>query len=439
MSKTEVIIVGAGIAGLGAGRTLHDAGLQVKLFEARQRIGGRMWSDQSLGLPVDLGGSWIHGTQGNPLTPLAEQFEAQMAFTDFRNRLGTSIAIFDADGTPIDPVLFQESRQWVEAILARARRQGLAQSGIGDMSLEAVVRQSLAGNLGPGSLRQRLFDFSAYIRPKLLDAADVDTVSWRLAGEYHELEGGDQLLLKGYNRVSDGLAQGLAIETGTIVQRIGYDANGVQVITNKGNEPTERVVITIPLGVLQARSITFEPELPVEKQQAMARIGMGVFEKLVLKFPRCFWPNDKQIFFYLGDRPGHFPVWLNLAHYHETPVLVAHHADSPARIINQLSDETLIAEAMIVLRAIYGADAPEPEAYVRTCWQNDPFSQGSYSFQKVGLLRDDRHLLAAPVGNRLFFAGEATHPHFFGTVHGAYSSGLRAAQEILSRRAKSGQ
>jgi monoamine oxidase len=433
MSDAQIIVIGAGIAGLGAARTLHDAGLQVKLVEARRRIGGRMWTDRSLGIPLDLGGSWIHGPEGNPITPLAERFEAEMAFTDLWNRLGGKMAVLDADGTTIDPALLNESRQQVEAIFTRARQQGAIEPEITDVSLEALIRQSLAGHIGPGSLRQRLFDFSAFTRPQILEAADMSTVSWALAGDYQELAGGDQLLLRGYNLITDGLAQGLEIETETIVQEIEYDSKWVRVRTNRGQVAAERAVITLPVGVLQAGSITFAPELPLEKRQAIDRIGMGVFEKLALKFPRRFWPIDRQLFFYLGDRPGHFPAWINLAHYHQTPVLVTHHAGSPARMINQLPDETLIAEAMTVLRVMFGAAAPEPEAYVRTSWQKDPFSQGSYTFQKVGQLKDDRQTLAAPVGNRLFFAGEATQPTFFGTVHGAYSSGLRAAEEILSR------
>jgi monoamine oxidase len=392
-----------------------------------------MWTDHSLGIPLDLGGSWIHGPEGNPITPLAKRFEAQMAFTDLWNRLGAKLAVFNADGTAIDPGLLNDSRQQVEAIFSHARQQGLPQAGATDISLEALIRQSLAGHIDPGSLRQRLFDFSAFTRPQLLEATDMSTVSWALAGDYQELAGGDQLLLRGYNRITDGLAQGLEIEAGTIVQEIEYDSKRVRVVTNRGPVAAEQAVITVPLGVLQAGSIIFTPELPQEKRRAIARMGMGVFEKLALKFPHRFWPADKQLFFYLGDRPGHFPAWINLAHYHATPVLVTHHAGSPARMINQLPDETLIAEAMIVLRVMFGAAAPEPEAYIRTGWQKDPFSQGSYSFQKVGQLKDDRQTLAAPVGNRLFFAGEATQPTFFGTVHGAYSSGLRAAEEVLSR------
>ena len=96
-------------------------------------------------------------------------------------------------------------------------------------------------------------------------------------------------------------------------------------------------------------------------------------------------------------------------------------------MINRLTDTALIAEALAVLRKMFGSDIPEPEAYVRTGWGNDPFSRGSYSFQKLDCQKNDRPLLAAPVAERLFFAGEATHSEYFGTVHGAYSSGVRAA------------
>jgi monoamine oxidase len=432
MAKQDVIVIGAGMAGLAAARELYAASLQVKLIEARRRVGGRTWTDRTLGIPIDLGGAWMHGTVNNPVTPLAEQFNAGMALTDFRNELGQRIGVFDQDGAPVDPALLSESRRQLENIL----NQEQATANLEDISIERLIRQSTVNGPSAHPLQQRLFDFYAYSRLQLLEGADIGTLSWRRSPDYIELEGGDQLLLNGYNSITDGLAQGLTVETGLAVREITYDATGVQVVTDKGVETAERVVITVPLGVLQSGAISFSPELPPEKQAAIHRLGMGLFEKLALKFPRRFWPEDKHVFFYLAEQQGQFPAWLNLAAYHATPVLVAHHAGSPARMINRLTDMTLIAEALSVLRKMFGSDIPEPEAYVRTGWGNDPFSRGSYSFQKLGCRKDDRQLLAAPVAARLFFAGEATHPKYFGTVHGAYSSGVRAAQEILHFYAK---
>jgi len=432
MAKQDVIVIGAGMAGLAAARELHDAGLQVKLLEARRRVGGRMWTDRTLGIPIDLGGAWMHGTINNPVTPLAERFRAGMAFTDFRNERGQRIGVFDWDGAPVAPALLSESRRQLEKIL----NQEQAAASSEDISIERLIRQSTVNGWDDHPLQQRLFDFYAYSRLQLLEGADIGAISWRRSMDYIELEGGDQLLLNGYNAITDSLAQGLAIETGLAVREIAYDATGVQVVTDKGVETAERVVITVPLGVLQSGAISFRPELPPEKQAVIGRLGMGLFEKLALKFPRRFWPDDKHVFFYLAERQGQFPAWLNLAAYHATPVLVAHHAGSAARMINQLTDIAFIAEALAVLRKMFGSDIPEPEAYIRTGWEKDPFSQGSYSFQKLGCRKDDRRLLAAPVTARLFFAGEATHPDYFGTVHGAYSSGLRAAQEILKLNLK---
>ncbi|MCB0035148.1 MAG: FAD-dependent oxidoreductase, partial [Anaerolineales bacterium] len=187
-----------------------------------------------------------------------------------------------------------------------------------------------------------------------------------------------------------------------------------------------------PLAVLQSGTIVFNPALPDGKQTALGRMGMGNYEKIALKFPHIFWPLEPHRLNYLSEgEPELFNAWLNNAHYTGQPILIAYHAGSRAQHTNKLDDEALLEGCMVTLRKMFGDDIPNPIAYTRSSWEKDPYSRGSYSYSKVGSEVSDRATLAEPVNGRLFFAGEATHPHYFGTVHGAYETGIRAAREIL--------
>lgn len=434
MPPHSVLVIGAGIAGITAARTLQDAGLSVKVLEARSRLGGRTHTEHSLGIANDLGAAWIHGPIANPLTALAEQFGVDTAYTDFDNRYGTSVMAYDADGTALDMVEYTHGLRYFGGAYDRFFTSILFERpGAEVRSLADLYKAGLPGVEELSPTARRGYYYSSVVRMQYGDAADLNEIDWRLTNRYVKLPGGDLLLPGGgFGRIVQGLAEGLLIETGCVVTRIEYGHNGVRVVMDQGEEFCDRVVVTVPLGVLKAGAIVFTPALPADKQAAIARLGFGHYEKLALKFPRCFWPTQPQRFCYLpGVEPELFTSWLNMAHYTGEPILVASHAGSRARHINRWSDEQLIAEARAVLGRLFGPGVPEPTAYVRTAWESDPFSRGSYSFPRVGSQPGDRQALAESICGRLFFAGEATHPRYFATVHGAYETGVRAAREIL--------
>jgi len=187
------------------------------------------------------------------------------------------------------------------------------------------------------------------------------------------------------------------------------------------------------LGVLKAGTVAFTPPLPAAKQKAIQRLGMGVLNKLYLRFPRRFWDADAELINYIPAQHGRWAESLNMAYYTDAPVLLCFNAGIYGTATEALSDAEVVAAAMTSLRTIYGADIPAPTAHLRTRWAADPYARGSYSFAAVGSSPADRDALAAPVGGRLFFAGEATYRDYPSTVHGAYLSGRRAAANILAR------
>lgn len=431
--QEEIIVIGAGMAGLAVAATLQEAGKNVRILEGRNRIGGRTHTDSSLGTSIDLGAAWIHGPICNPLTPLAHRFQVEMGETYFTDESGASAQVFDAEGQLLNAKEYVQGMLVYEAALEHVGASVLHRPRPEARSLADLYADGLPGEAELTPTQRAGFNYSAQIRAQFVDAADVDENDWRLSRQYRSLPGGDLYLYGGgYKRIVDGLADGVKIELETVVEQIEYEQSGVRITTNRGQSTCDKVIVTVPLGVLQAHKIHFLPDLPQEKQQAIARLGMGNYDKVALKFPHRFWPKEPQRFQYLNES-GICSAWLNLAHYKDVPVLINYHAGSRAQLVNRLSDEEYLDRALTALRVMFKVNIPAPVATVRTGWERDPFSLGSYSFQKVGCELEDRQRLATPVGKRLFFAGEATHPHYFATVHGAYETGVRAAREAMEK------
>jgi monoamine oxidase len=425
------------MAGLAAARMLQTADFSVKILEGRERIGGRTHTDSSLGADIDLGAAWIHGPIGNPLTPLARQFGVGTAATDLANEQGDSLIAFAGDGRRLDTAVYTCGSRLFDGAITHLSASILHPSPPAEArSLADLYAHGLPGvELNNLSEAERLgYHFASVIRPQYEDAANLHLIDWRLLSRYVRLPGGDLLLPGGgYSRMVQGMATGLDIQTGTAVTGLDYSRSPVQIQTSSGEMTADFVIVTVPLGVLQKGRMTFTPALPSQKQGAMQRLGMGNYEKIALKFPRIFWPLEPQWFTYLGhEETPLYAVWLNIACFTGQPILVAIHSGSRAQRINRFSDEELIAGCQETLRLLFGPNVPEPVAYVRTGWETDPFSLGSYSYYKVGSQAGDRLLLSGSVDGRLFFAGEATHPHYFGTVHGAYETGVRAAWEVMA-------
>jgi monoamine oxidase len=158
---------------------------------------------------------------------------------------------------------------------------------------------------------------------------------------------------------------------------------------------------------------------------------MGLLDKGYLRFPEQFWERDVEFIGYVTEHWGEWTEIMNYVPVVNEPVLMIFHSGSTALRLEQQTDAQITSAGMDVLRRMYGATIPEPESVKITRWASDPFTLGSYSYRPVGALPRHHDDLAAPVSNRLFFAGEATHRRLSATVHGAYLSGVRAAREVL--------
>jgi monoamine oxidase len=418
----RIIVIGAGMAGLAAAKTLVEMGYQVQVLEARKRIGGRVWTSREWpDIPLDMGASWIHGIRGNPITELAKQVGAETAVTDYDNHF----VYENGRLIPDDQIARLETQ--LETLLELAAE--VDADADADMPLQQAVDVALAEmELSQQDIRRLQFALNSAIEHEY--AADVGELSL-FEWDYGEEFGGDDVLFpQGYDQIVKGLARGLAINLSQVVGKIAYDANGVTITTNQGEFKADRVVVTLPLGVLQQGTVMFDPPLPAEKTAVIHALGMGVLNKAYFQFPQPFWDVDADLIGHMADKKGVWAEFLNIYKYTGQPVLLGFNAGEYGRFIESWSDEEIVADGMVALRSMYGEDIPAPTAWQITRWASDAFAYGSYSFLRPGADGDVIEELGRDVNGRLFFAGEATSRDYPATVHGAYLSGVREARHI---------
>jgi monoamine oxidase len=422
----RVLIVGAGMAGLAAAQSLRQAGVEILVIEARERVGGRVWTSPAWpATPLDLGASWIHGSQGNPITALAHEIGARSVPTTYDNT-----RIYQTEGQPL-PAAAEAELARLGAAIARILRQ--AQDGESDQAVQAAVETGLDWpSLSAETRQQANFILSSSLEHEYAGSTAELSTYWYDADA--TFPGPDVLLPDGYQVLADFLAQGGPLALGQPVRQVIWDAQQVVVVTTDGEHRGEQAIITLPLGVLQAGAVTFSPALPQRHQRAIVALGMGVLNKCYLRFPQTFWPEEVDWLEYLAPRKGEWVEWLSLARPTGQSILLGFNAADFGRASESWNDETQVAGAMHTLRRIFGPRIPEPEAVQLTRWAADPYARGSYSFNALGSTPAMRDHLAQPIAGRLFFAGEATQRDYFGTVHGAYLSGQRAAAELLATR-----
>ena len=424
----RILVIGAGIAGIAAARRLKQRGFDVIVLEGRSRIGGRIstdrtWPDQA----IEMGAGWIQGSVGNPISELARTYGMTTSRTDY-----DSYALHDTSGRRLSDARVANIEARFENLMAavyRTRRQR-RNSNQPDISLGAAIEENLGRQKLTGAERTEVtYAINTTIEHEY--AADVDDLSLFSWDDDSGFAGPDLFVTNGYDRIVNGLAIGLDIRLGHFVRRIEYSGAGVQLETNQGSFAGDAVLVTIPLGVLKSGDVEFTPELPASKQRAISRLGMGVLNRLFLRFPTAFWSaSGTDLVGYVPARKGEWCEAYSLHAIAKVPVLLFFNAGAYGLAIEQLSDKATVDGAMEILRRIYGRSVPEPVGYRLTRWSADPFARGSYSHVTPGASMDDYDRLATPIGNRLYFAGEATSSEYPATVHGAYLSGLREAERI---------
>ncbi len=404
----DVAIIGAGAAGLGAARALSGRGLDVVLIEARDRFGGRahtvMLGD---GLPLDRGCGWLHSADRNPLAPLVEA--AGLAID--RTRPAWSRQSFD--------IGFPKAEQEAFAAAFDAFEERL------DAAAAAGRDASAADYFEPGGRWNPLMDAvssyyngTEYDRVSVLDYARyVDTgVNWRVRDGY----GAGLLALASSDARSI---------SGCAVSGVALTAEGVAVETARGMLRARRAILTVPTPHLASGRVSL-PREAADKADLAAGLPLGLANKVFLALDAAdveALPADGHLFGRTNRR--------ETGSYHlrpfGRPYIECFLGGRHARALEEAGEGAAGAFAVAELTALLGSDLGRRLRVLgETAWGQDPHALGSYSHAEPGRA-EDRSALAQPVADRLFFAGEATHPQAFSTAHGAWETGLRAASEVL--------
>ena len=412
----DAIVVGAGAAGLAAARRLTGEGSRVLVLEARDRSGGRVWTDREFaGIPVELGAEFIHGDEVITWEVVRE------------------LGLETLHWTKLDDSLVRtEEGEWLTMRTARAADPGL------EITRSWELPQVLAGRYEDlhGYLRRIGFE-RKQLRYVERWFANAQGESSRFLSAAATLRGlrradenghGDYRLPGGYDRVIEHLAEGIEIRLGLEVESVEWGSGGAQVTTG-GGEVLEAasLLLTVPLGVLQAGDITFRPELPDEKLIALAGMRMGPVIKMIYRFDEAI-ASPEIMAIYSRNNP---PMWWSPSFGSAgggVHVWSAFVSGANAASLLALGEEGALEAGVRALAEDLGRGL-EPTAAVLVDWPSDPHAKGGYSFVLPG--HDGSRELLARAAPPLFFAGEATAPeHQAATVHGALASGRRAAAEI---------
>lgn len=405
--RADVLVVGAGIAGLTAARELVREGLEVLVLEARSRIGGRVWTRHDLAEgPLELGAEFIH-TRLNPIR------------TELR-KLGLS----------------GQERQLPDS---------------GRVLDESDPRWAALAEMSP-PVQQDLASFLAEVSARDASLADADELLWFWKGRDHpanssalhtvleirgshaagEFMGQTEFKVEGgYGPFVDALAEGLPIRLGEVVELVDYRDHLVAVRARRGDVETTylapKVILTLPLGVLKANSVQFNPPLPESKLAGIHALRMLDIVKMLFVFDGDVWGEGP-----FRRRAPDVPIdsaWLAHSGAEQTAVAVWA-TGQKARSLLAGGYEDLLAAGRGSLRTMLGDQYVEPRTSLSHLWGADPFARGAYSHPPPGAPAAAREWLAAPVDDKLHWAGEATAPFRPRAVQGAFTSGLRAAAQV---------
>ena len=420
----RVIVVGAGIAGLTAAKQLTAAGVDCVVLEARDRIGGRLHTVMRGGRPLDLGGSWIHHPEGNPMREFADRVAVHCrpgnplgAMTWFdvaeRRRLDDAEAAATL-AMQFDTFPAEVARQQLHAAPDMTAAEGI----------DAFVEDA---GLSVGEARRARQALQALVEA---DAAGLATEeSWRWLWTEQEY-GGDffgDLPETGYVGLVDAMADGVDVRLGVEVTHVDLTDEAVRVSGPGCDEQGTHAVVAVPLGVLKGGVPAFTPALPRDRVDAITWLGFGAYEKVALTFAEPWWEAAGLSHLVLFPAEPELPaVWVFDDHaLGNGPTLVAHiFASAVPHLKNENRLLDMIADAA-------GTKVPKPVEVTTTRWSDDPYSRGAYTHISIGAEPKLADLLADPVHGRLLFAGEHTQSARLGFADGAMSSGSRVVRALL--------
>ena len=452
--KYDVIVIGSGISGLETAKHLQSKNMNVIVLEARDRIGGRIWTDNTSGASLDLGGSWIHGLGNmskiggaNPIYLMTNKYNIATSPTN-----QTMVSLYDSHGynyttnKKYNYTEYNNFNSTFNAFLSTTKSEP-------GKSIQDIVtdfkKWATKNNI---TINEKMLDYYLYWN-YLLDNVSSNpsnlssAILFNNTAEsyfYGDDSPNESVFQNGYDQIANMLADGLDIKH-AVVNKIEYGNNGVSVFTDSGTFNANYAVSTLPLGVLKSGKVIFDPplnETDPNKADAIKNLNMGTLDKVYFIYNPTiaktlpFWKYDNKTDWINrmpdNDTDTGWIMFFNISKYDGKPILMGFNSGQYAQNLENENNQTIIQSGVDVLGNMYNTKIPLPDKYVITRWANDPFSGGSYTSVGPNANETSFDYLEKPIENKLFFAGEATHRLYFGTVHGAYISGYRAAEKILA-------
>jgi monoamine oxidase len=420
----DVVVIGAGMAGLTAARALAEAGRKVLVVEAQDRIGGRIWTRHIGEEAIELGAEFIHGRPPE-LWALIDE-----AGLEIYERKGKRLCFEDGG-------LNDCGDEMDEAIQPLEKLENFKGP---DVSFAEYLDREKTPMEERGSIIGFVEGFNA------ADHREVSAASLGVQQKAEDASGGDQVyrLRGGYDQLPRYLSEkitelGGKVLTGTPVKEIQWEQGLAEVVSDLWSFNAPQVIVTLPLAVLQNGSVTITPE-PHQILEAAGRLRMGQVRRFTMLFSERFWEKlppqpaleEMSFLFAFSEMP---PVWWT-PHPEPSNTITGWVGGPRSAALAGLDAKTLAGKACTVLARIFGLRKDTVQKMLKGCythdWQHDRFALGAYSYVATGGLDASREM-AEPVADTLFFAGEHTDiTGNWGTVHAAIRSGLRAAEQVLS-------
>ena len=421
-ARRKVIVVGAGLAGLGAAATLRTSGFDVTVLEARDRIGGRVHSVQQFGTTVDLGAAWIHDSRGNPLTAVAKAAGLKTVATDYDNVVLRRAGQHAVSGATVDRAMASRD-QIIAALYRKARSQPKLPM---EPSLNSLIRAQHAAGVDAETL-----DWLLGVEIPLDLGASASQLSLEGFYEGDEWDGGPDLLIKGgASQLVTEIARDTAVRRGVEVISITRSKTGVSVRTKAGETLTAAgCIVAVPLGVLKAKQIAFHPPLPARTRQAISRVGFGLLDKVFLSYPSRWWDTDTAQLGVIGAPLSQTSSVFPLSELTGTPLAVGFTGGPYARRLEDGAGDAMTRAVLTRLQSGF-ARAAAPSSTIETAWHQDRFARGSYSYLAPGSTWRDREAMST-LNGRVLLAGEHTSIDRPATMDGAWLAGKSAARRLV--------
>jgi monoamine oxidase len=408
-SDIDLVVVGAGAAGLGAARRAVDLGLSVQVLEARDRVGGRAWTEaRYFGFPIDIGCHWLHSAEENPWVPIAEELDFPVSRENLTFRSWNGQRWLSEDEN-------SEAEAAITAYFEAINVAGLAGR---DVAVAEVTPRD-----GPWThLCDAVLSWDTSVDAE--KASTLDLARFRRTHDDWPQKDGLGALVARYGA-------GLPVTLEAPVTDIRWTNRGVVVETPKGTLKARAAVVTVPPSLLAAGIPRFHPLLPSDFMQACNDLPLGSCEKAFLGIDNGLLGVEPDTYAVLDSQTRR----MASVQFHPfgLPLATVYFGGAYAREVAAAGSETIIATALDELAAVFGSDVRRRiTRSIATGWDMDPWSRGAYSAALPGraFARDK---LQEPLGERVWFAGEACSLESWATVHGALQTGWSAAERAAQR------